>query len=148
MTNKPAVFRVAVEGGEPEKVLDDKVGYVRLSPDGRWLFSTHLEAEFGATAKIYVFPAGGGPPARVIDAPEDMLDARDWSPAGKSIDYVATREGVGNLWRLPLAGGKPRRLTDWKSDFIYRFAWSPDGKQLAVSRGTATTDLVLIRDFR
>ncbi|HEX6624434.1 MAG TPA: hypothetical protein VF064_12025, partial [Pyrinomonadaceae bacterium] len=147
-TNKQTVFRVAVEGGEPEKVLDDKVGYVRLSPDGKWLFSTHLEAEFGATAKIYVFPSEGGAATRVIDAPADMLDARDWSPDSKSIDYVATREGVGNLWRLPLAGGKPRQLTDWKSDFIYRFAWSPDGKQLAVSRGTATTDLVLIRDFR
>jgi dipeptidyl aminopeptidase/acylaminoacyl peptidase len=77
-----------------------------------------------------------------------MLDARDWSPDGQGIDYVATEEGVGNIWRLPLAGGRPRPLTEWKSDFVYRFAWSRDGKQLAASRGTATTDLVLIKDFR
>jgi Tol biopolymer transport system component len=98
--------------------------------------------------KLYLFPAEGGEPTQVLDPPAEMLDARDWSPDGQAVDYVATDEGVGNVWRLPLAGGKPRQLTAWKSDFVYRFAWSRDGKQLAASRGTATTDLVLIKDFR
>ncbi len=146
--SKPALWRLSIEGGEPVKVQEEKVGLVRLSPDGKRFFSQYQETEPNAPAKLYLFPSEGGQPAQVLDTPAEMLDARDWSPDGQGIDYVATDEGVGNVWRLPLAGGKPRQLTEWKSDFVYRFAWSRDGKLLAASRGTATTDLVLIKDFR
>jgi Tol biopolymer transport system component len=146
---RPALWRVSIEGGEPSKVLDDKIGYVRVSPDGKSLFSIHLESVADAKPKIYFYPAEGGAPLREMDAPPDMFEARDWSPDGQAIDYVTAREGVANLWRLPLApGSKPRQLTDWKSDYIYRFSWSPDGKSLAASRGTFSTDLVLIQNFR
>ncbi|HYN85710.1 MAG TPA: protein kinase [Pyrinomonadaceae bacterium] len=147
-SNRPAVWRVSIEGGEPVKVLGEKVGYVRLSPDGKTLFSTHQATEPDAKPKIHLFSAETGAELRALDMPSDMLDARDWAPDGQAIDYVVTAEGVSNVWRLPLHGGRPRQLTDWKSDFIYRFAWSRDGRQLAAARGTATTDLVLIRDFR
>ena len=145
---RAALWRVPVEGGAPAKLLYDKIGYVRLAPDGKSIFSIHLEPLPDATAKIYVFPLEGGEPTRVLEAPTDMYDAREWSPDGQAIDYVSAREGVANLWRLPLAGGRARQLTDWKTDYIYRFSWSPDGKQLAASRGTSTTDLVLIQNFR
>ncbi|HEX5708266.1 MAG TPA: protein kinase [Pyrinomonadaceae bacterium] len=147
-TGRPAVWRVPVEGGEPVKVLGDKVGYVRLSPDGKTIFSTHQPPEPNATIKIYLFSAETGEELRSFDQPEDMHDTRDWSPDGQAIDYVVTTDGVSNIWRLPLNGGRPRQLTDWKSDIIYRFAWSRDGRTLAAARGTATTDLVLIKDFR
>jgi hypothetical protein len=47
-----------------------------------------------------------------------------------------------------LDGGKPVRLTDFKTDQIFWFDLSRDGKQLALSRGTQTSDVILIRDFR
>jgi serine/threonine protein kinase/Tol biopolymer transport system component len=146
---QPAVWRVLVEGGQPEKIISEKIGYIRLSPDGKTFFSTHMESVPDATAKIYFFNAEGGAPVREMELPPDMLDARDWSPDSQAIDYVVTREGAANLWRLPLApGARPRQLTDWKSDQIYRFSWSPGGRQLAAARGAATTDLVLIQNFR
>jgi Tol biopolymer transport system component len=76
--------------------------------------------------------------------------AGHWSPDGQAIDYVITRDGVGNVWRLPLTGAaaRPRLLTDWKNSFLYRFAWSRDGKQLAVSRGTPVVEIVFIDGFR
>ena len=147
-SGRPAIWRAPVEGGDPQKILSDKVGYVRLSPDGKTIFSTYQEPVLDAPVKIYLFPSEGGAPLRELDAPPEMLDLRDWSPDGQAIDYVVTTDGVANVWRLPLSGGRPRQLTDWKSDFIYRFAWSPGGRQLAASRGNATTDLVLIKDFR
>jgi hypothetical protein len=39
-------------------------------------------------------------------------------------------------------------LTDFKTDQMFWFDFSRDGKQLALSRGTQTSDVVLIRDFR
>ena len=70
-----------------------------------------------------------------------------WSPDGKSLDYVETRDGVSNLMRVPLDGGKARQLTNWKSDLILWFAWSPDGKKLACARGSNVRDLILMEDL-
>ena len=43
-----------------------------------------------------------------------------------------------------------RRRTDldFKTDQIFWFDLSRDGRQLALSRGTQTSDVILIRDFR
>jgi Tol biopolymer transport system component len=71
-----------------------------------------------------------------------------WSPDGKSLDYVKTRNGVSNLMRMPLDGGQPRQLTNWQSDdLIFWFAWSPDGKRLICVRGSNVRDLILIEDL-
>jgi len=40
------------------------------------------------------------------------------------------------------------KLTDFKDGIIRSLAWSPDGQQLAISRGTQTSDVVLISNFR
>jgi len=37
-------------------------------------------------------------------------------------------------------------LSNFKSDLIFWFDWSRDGKQLALSRGTVNSDVVLIRE--
>jgi hypothetical protein len=67
---------------------------------------------------------------------------------GQALAYIDTRQGVSNLWAQPLAGGPPEQITDFKSELIFEFAWSRDGKQLALARGTQTSDVVLIRNFR
>ena len=53
-----------------------------------------------------------------------------------------------NVWAQPIGGGPPRQLTDFKSDQTFYFDWSRDGKQLALARGTQTSDVVLITDFK
>jgi hypothetical protein len=53
-----------------------------------------------------------------------------------------------NLWLQPLAGGPPRQLTHFKEDRIGYLDLSPDGKQIAVARGNAYNDVVLITNFR
>jgi serine/threonine protein kinase len=47
-----------------------------------------------------------------------------------------------------LDGEAPKQVTDFKTDQIFWFDFSRDGKQLALSRGTQTSDVILIRDFR
>jgi Tol biopolymer transport system component len=70
------------------------------------------------------------------------------SPDGRALVVVKDVENVSNLWTLPLEGGRPRQLTDWKSDNIFWYACSRDGRQLAVARGDAFYDVMLIKDFR
>jgi Tol biopolymer transport system component/tRNA A-37 threonylcarbamoyl transferase component Bud32 len=142
-----ALWKVPADGGEPAKITDTIDGNTVITPDGKTFFTLHRDAEPGAPLKIIIVPANGGAPTRTLDAPDAMQGPR-WSPDSQAIDYVTTTEGVSNLWRLQLAGGKPRQLTDWKSDLIGWFAWSADGKQLALSRGTQSSDIVLIKGLR
>jgi Tol biopolymer transport system component/tRNA A-37 threonylcarbamoyl transferase component Bud32 len=142
-----ALWNVPIDGGTPAKVTDALDGSTMLAPDGKTFFTLHRDPEPGSPLKLLIIPANGGEPLRTLDAP-DSMEAVRWSPDAQAIDYVVTSEGVSNLWRLPLSGGKPRQLTEWKADRIGWFAWSPDGKQLALSRGTQTSDIVLIKDFR
>jgi serine/threonine protein kinase/Tol biopolymer transport system component len=142
-----AFWKVSADGGEPAKVADSIDGYTSLAPDGKTFFTLHRDAEPNSPLKIFIRPTDGGAPLRTLDAP-DAMQSVTWSPDVQAIDYVTTTAGVSNLWRLPLSGGKARQLTDWKSDRIGWFAWSADGKQLALSRGTNASDIVLIRDFR
>jgi len=91
---------------------------------------------------------GGGDWADDRLVPDIMRPVR-WSPDGRSLNYLRdTQGGVTNLWSLPLDDKPPKQLTEFKADQIYNFAWSPDGKQLVLARGTTTSDVLLIKDFR
>ena len=59
-----------------------------------------------------------------------------------------TRNGVSNIWRQNLAGGMPKQITNFVSGQIFDFDWSRDGKQLALTRGSESSDVILITDFR
>ena len=54
------------------------------------------------------------------------------------------RRGWQNLFRRPLDGGSPAQLTALTAEDIFSFALSRDGTRLAFSRGTFTSDVVLI----
>jgi hypothetical protein len=66
---------------------------------------------------------------------------------GSALDYIDTKDGVSNLWRMPINGGQPKKLTNWNSDLLFWFAWAPGGKQLATARGSFATDLVLLENL-
>jgi Tol biopolymer transport system component len=59
-----------------------------------------------------------------------------------------TRNGVTNLWAQPIDGSAPTQLTNFASERIFSFDFSRDGKQVALSRGTQTSDVVLISNFK
>jgi len=153
-TGKGTLMRVSMEGGEPATVREG-VRFSRLSPDGEHFLAWEGEQEPNARPQTVVFPASGGEPTRTYDAPTRTYDAPGdaqtftWSPDGQGVDFVASREGMTNVWRQPLAGGRARQVTAWKSDApLYWLAWSLDGRSLAIVRDTSTTDLVLVQNFR
>jgi Tol biopolymer transport system component len=94
-----------------------------------------------------VIPFGGGTPIYQLDWP-GAAGAPLWAPDGKAIQYVLTREGVSNIWQQKLAGGPPKQITNFKSGLIFDFDWSRDGKQLALTRGSENSDVILISNFR
>jgi Tol biopolymer transport system component len=143
-----ALWRISIDGGTPVRTdlpLTPQIGY---SQDGKFLFYASQRVEAGAMQfKLIIVPAAGGAPLHTLDAPYGMTSPR-FTPDGRAIAFMLTRNHATNIWEQPLAGGNPVQLTKFSSGDMFAFAWSKDGKQLAFSRGQRKTDVVRMSDFR
>ena len=72
-----------------------------LSPDGQWLA---FDANRTGQQDIYVVPAVGGEPERVVATPQDEFHPA-WSPDGKSLAFHTFRDGVRRAATAPARGG-------------------------------------------
>jgi eukaryotic-like serine/threonine-protein kinase len=146
-TGSRKLFRMPAEGGSATEIVLKPGGVVaemRISPDGESIVFDYQEpTETGYVRKIGVAKASGGPPERVLDYPGGAADLQ-WSPDGKGVQYLLTRNGATNVWEQKLAGGEPKPVTNFTSGKIFDFAWTRDGKTLLVAKGNTTQDVVLI----
>ena len=114
-----------------------------VSSDERWALGTYVEPPGAGMA---VVPIDGTAPARRFAytyTPGEGFGG-SWAPGGMAFEDLVFRDGATNLWRFPLDGSAPRPVTAFASEQILNYRWSPDGKTLAMSRGTLSTDVVLI----
>ncbi len=142
------ISKVPVEGG-PSVVV------AKLDrPSQRYAIS-HLD---GRIAEVYASPTGETSGGLRIYSPDGkelqnipLTTIGDgalihWTPDGKSVAYVDTRDERSNIWTIH-AGGKrpPKRLTNFTSPITQAFAFSLDGKKTFVTRPVRTSDALLIR---
>lgn len=141
-----SLWKIPIDGGMPLQLThyDSRISVV--SPDGKWIGSLRSE---GGRSNIDVVPFEGGRPWKTFDYSAILAfdDAMRWTPDSRAVAYIDTRKGVSNVWAQPLAGGPPKQITDFNTGVIFDFAWSPEGK-LALARGTQTSDVVLISNFK
>ena len=145
---RSGIYRMAIEGGTPTKLVDALVTtFAPISPDGRWIAYSLFTSSPNSPNVRTVIPAGGGAP--VFTSPAlGGAGPSHWAPDSRALDYAQTRGGVTNIWRQPIAGGPPKQITNFTSGLMFSFSWSLDGKQLAVARGSRTSDIILISNFR
>jgi serine/threonine protein kinase len=142
-------FRLPVEGGTPTEILAPHQNgdpILKISPDGNWIAYLYEEAR-PAQEQIAIIPATGGTPVHLFPLPEDT-NAFRWSPDGKGVQFVITRNGAANIWEQPVAGGPRQQITNFTSGSIFDFDWSRDGKLLYLAKGEKNSDVILISDFR
>jgi serine/threonine protein kinase/Tol biopolymer transport system component len=146
---KSTLWKVSIDGGEPQQLTNRLSQWPVVSPDGQKLACWYREVA-NAKWQIAIIPITGGSPEKIISLPptaDTPIPVR-WTPDGRGISYVDTRNGVSNIWYQPLEGGEPKQITAFTADQISWFDWSRDGKQLACSRGRVTSDVVLISEDR
>jgi len=145
------VWKVSVAGGEPVRLFTG-AGSLSLPPtsfprslsrDGRLLLISY-QHEADRSERFGVVPMDGSQPWRPLAAAPVAPDLIVWSADSRTLTYVLSRNDVSNVWQLPIDGATPTQLTRFTSGEIFGLGWSQDGKQLALSRGTSTSDVVLI----
>ena len=145
---RQGIFKIPLTGGEPIQLIPSAAFEPSVSPDGKLLAVSKVDRP--PTMYLDILPLAGGPSIKQFDLPVLSMTAfpLSWTRDSKGLIFLDSREGVGNLWLQPLAGGKPKQITNFSSDRIYSFDWSKDGKQLVVARGSSSSDIVLISNFR
>jgi Tol biopolymer transport system component/DNA-binding winged helix-turn-helix (wHTH) protein len=154
--------KVPITGAKPPEVLAQDFAFeidsgspLRISPDGKrimYLASPEPPENPGSPSasspfQLKVVPSDGGADLYKFDWPASA-NAPRWSPAGDAVEYALTRNGVSNIWRQKLGGGAPKQITNFESGLIFDFDWSHDGRQLALTRGSESSDVILISNFR
>jgi eukaryotic-like serine/threonine-protein kinase len=150
-------MRVSISGAKPPETLSQSpaIGFgdaLAFSPDGKRIAYLGSAANTGSPSasqpnRLRVIAFDSGALLEQFAWPVSAGEPR-WAPGGDAVDYVLTRNGVSNIWQQKLAGGASRQITNFESGQIFDFDWSRDGKQLALTRGSESSDVILISNFR
>jgi eukaryotic-like serine/threonine-protein kinase len=146
-TGRTELWRVSIEGGEAIRVSERQVFSLDYSPDGTRLLCRYHDGTTNLSRGRWgIMPADASAPPTPIDMPPTA--GRPYWLDDRTILYTEQRDNAGNVWQRAIDSGTPRQLTNFTSDRIFALLPSPDRRQLLMARGTQTSDLILIRDFR
>jgi serine/threonine protein kinase/Tol biopolymer transport system component len=135
------VMQMPVAGGEAtERPQTDVVGNYLLSPDGKLAAYSSL-ARNPTREQVNIASASGGKPVLTMDFSHDNFV---WTWDSRALSYIRAQNGVWNIWEQPIDGKPAKQVTNFTSDQIFWFAWSPDGSKLALSRGAAHSDVIVL----
>jgi dipeptidyl aminopeptidase/acylaminoacyl peptidase len=117
-----------------EDLLSIRVpGDIQLSPDASTLAFTvtAIDKERDAyTSAIWIAPVMG--PARPHTAGASTDSCPRWSPDGRTLAFISTRDAPAGVWLIARDGGEARRLATLPGEPV-ELAWSPRGDRLAVA---------------
>ena len=149
--NAQRMMRVPIDGGTPKKVTDivPLYGAYDVSPDGATLVFAAESQSSDHKEKVVEITADTGQLRREIRLEKEVnFYSIRYSPDGKAVVFGVRENGVDNLWSQPVDGSPGKWLTFFKTEQLGDFLWSRDGTKLALVRGHADSDIVVLRDQR
>lgn len=129
-----------------------------LSPDGKsvaYVFTTIDQKKNRRESSVWLVPSDGSAPPRRLSAEGFSSNAPRWSPDGKTLAILSTRNtdpapgaepAKSQIYLLPMInGGEGLALTKFKNG-VQSYQWSPDGTRLVVVSSTGPLDGVAVAD--
>ena len=108
----------------------------QVSPDGKWIaytVTTIDSVKDKSNSDIWMMSWDGEQSVQLTNSEESESDV-NWSPDGKYISFVSSRNGekLSQIWLLDRRGGEAKKISSLKGD-LDDYAWSPDGKKIVMS---------------
>ena len=116
----------------PEKVIKRRrISDLQLSPDSKRIAMVVTEPAKGTEqiSNIWVYDLNSSKVQKFTTSKKSDRHPR-WSPDGKSLAFLSSREGSSQIFILPMSGGEAQAVTECKTS-IRSFKWSPDGTKIA-----------------
>ncbi len=111
-----------------------RVSSVVPSPDGTRVAFLVAEAVMDGEKSEWLshvhLAAADGSSSLQLTRGEKSATAPRWSPDGRFVAFLSSRNGKANVWRIPIGGGEAEMITDEKGG-ISAFEWAPDGRSIA-----------------
>jgi dipeptidyl aminopeptidase/acylaminoacyl peptidase len=109
-----------------------RVSEPQISPDGRFVAysvgTSDMDANRIARNLWVVSTTPGSQPRQLTQSGHDTRP--QWSPDGKKIAFLSSRDGTPQIYIMPAQGGNAVKLTSLSAGADNE-KWSPDGKSLA-----------------
>jgi dipeptidyl aminopeptidase/acylaminoacyl peptidase len=105
------------------------VGDPQVAPGGRWLAYTVSAVSLQdnrSTSRIWLADLTNGETRALTGGPGSDRSPR-WSPDGRTLAFLSTRQNGAQIWTLPVAGGEAQRVSRL-TEGVNEFIWLPDGK--------------------
>jgi len=103
----------------------------QISPDGKWIAyemaTPNLEAD-RISRDIWIVPVAGGASRQLTRGGSDVRPR--WSPDGRKLAFLSSRDGTAQIYWIGLEGGEASRVTSLSAGADNEL-WSPDGKSIA-----------------
>ena len=132
----PQVWTMPAAGGYPVLVtaFDDPVGFVRWSPDGRWL-AFNVAPGGGLNEQIYVAHPDGSGLRRLTEGGKENNFLGDWTSDGRHIFYSSNRRdpAATDFYLVEADTGRARMVAENKGTGGIEDV-SRDGRRAVVSR--------------
>ncbi|MBN2070049.1 MAG: S9 family peptidase [Candidatus Krumholzibacteriota bacterium] len=99
-----------------------------ISPDGKWIAYVVSVTDYDENrgdSDIWVIPSSGGEPKKMTNSPKGDNHPR-WSPDGRDIAFLSSRDGSTQIYIIPFGGGEARKITDFPGG-VGDMEWLPSG---------------------
>ena len=106
----------------------------QLSPDGKWVAYTVSAPSLQDNrnvARVWVAEVATGRARQLTGGGPGSDRQPRWSPDGKTLAFISTRDSGAQVWVLPIAGGDARKVSRLPEGAADPF-WLPDGSGLLV----------------
>jgi Tol biopolymer transport system component len=141
----PALWRVALSGGEPERLAvgGDDTYYPSISSKGDRLTYTKRS---GGTTVYQVDIRNVGPVTKLFSSSQADENV-EYSPDGKKIAFNSYRSGTSEIWICDNDGTHLTQLTSFGKGKAGTPRWSPDGRFVAFDYRAVDTSNVYVANI-
>ena len=136
-----ALYRVAVVGGEPRKLIDNAFEG-DFSPDGRQVVFVRNREAAGRFSTVCIAPVGGGAVREIVASTEEDYSSPRWSPDSA---WIAITRGPHNttagsiLLADPESDARRVLMRDTPHGALSAVAWTGDGNAVIYAELEALT---------